>query len=71
MENTLFEALEAEWNMIPYFVIENFVLSFHATCVICYRIEGESQNGHWNEVRQVHHPDTQTSVADETAHNFF
>jgi hypothetical protein len=48
--NTLFAALEAEWNMIPDFVIENFVSSFHAGCVVCYRIEAESLSGHWNEV---------------------
>jgi hypothetical protein len=45
-----------EWNEIPDFIVENFVSSFHARCVVCNRIGGESLNGHWGEVREVHHP---------------
>jgi hypothetical protein len=51
----LFAALVEEWNKIPDSVIDNFVSSFHARCVVCHDIGGESLNGHWAEVRKVHH----------------
>lgn len=52
--DSLFERLSQEWNAIPPVMIKSFYDSFRARCTVCARINGESLNGHWKEVRKEH-----------------
>lgn len=50
----LFDAIEQEWLAIPDEIIHNIYSSFYARLVVCREIGGQSLNGHWTRVKQVH-----------------
>lgn len=50
----LFDAIEQEWRAIPNEVIHNIYSSFYARLMVCREIGGQSLNGHWTRVKQVH-----------------
>jgi hypothetical protein len=51
----LFEAMAQAWEEISQEQIDSLCSSFQARCVVCARHNGDSLNGHWTEVHQVHH----------------
>ena len=53
-ETEYFKAIQTCWNQIPNDIVHNFYSSFLARCNICSKIQGESLNGHWKEVREFH-----------------
>lgn len=53
-EDEYFHEIELQWNSIPNNIIHNFYSSFLARCQICYKIGGNSLNGHWKVVRLMH-----------------
>lgn len=53
-KDALFHALEISWNSIPNQLIHNYYSSFLARVIECYRINGDSLNGHWSEVKEIH-----------------
>ncbi len=52
--DALFNAIEKVWNEIPPFLIHHYYSSFYARFKICLKYNGDSLNGHWNEVRKLH-----------------
>lgn len=50
----LFDAIEQEWQAVPAEVLHNIYSSFYARLVVCREIGGQSLNGHWTRVKQVH-----------------
>jgi hypothetical protein len=55
-EDDLFAALQEEWRRIPDELIDNYWTSFRFRCQVCLELNGESLNGHWKRVHELHHP---------------
>ena len=53
-EESLFAALQHEWKSIPDDILHNFHSSFWARCYVCKQLNGDSLNGHWKMVTQIH-----------------
>jgi hypothetical protein len=51
----LFQALVKAWQEMPNEIVCHCYESFHARCEICRRYGGQSLNGHWKEVHNLHH----------------
>lgn len=53
-KDQLFFFLRRIWNSIPKQKIHNYYSSFLARCKVCHNIKGESLNGHWSQVKDLH-----------------
>ena len=46
--------ISKEWNDIPNEVLHSIYSSFNARLRVCSQNNGESLNGHWKNVHQIH-----------------
>lgn len=53
-EKELYENLSQIWNDIPNETLNNYTSSFWARCKVCEKYNGDSLNGRWSEVKELH-----------------
>lgn len=50
----LFNAIANVWDNIPNEKLHNYYSSFWARCYICKKTNGESFNGKWHDIKEIH-----------------
>ena len=53
-EQELYNSLRSIWWSVPNEILENFHSSFLVRCIIVSQIQGNSLNGSWKKVHEVH-----------------